>query len=190
MMTELKKLLTNGNASDRKSVVEVLARIGAAVTEQESSISPDIEVLYDQIVEDCKRDREAHLDMLLKLTQFAIMTLGPKFSKYMDFVFPLIIENAQILVVEEKMEGIKSAISINPDLTSILTDIEHTEEDDEDLLEIKKDVSSKNNRLSVTLKGLVKEREISFFYSIEVLFTHSLDERCLSEFRPSFRIKY
>ncbi len=95
-------MLANGDASDRKSVIEALSRIGAGIGDQKSSIEVDIEVLYDQVVEDCKRDRDAYIDLLLKMTDFGIVALGPKFAKHIPFMFPLLIENAIISVVEEK----------------------------------------------------------------------------------------
>lgn len=102
MMTEFKKLLASGSASDRKTVIEALTRIGAGVGEQKSAIEADIVTLYNQVVEDCKRDRDAHIDLLLKMTEFAIVVLGPKFYDYLPYVFPLVIESARAFEIQLK----------------------------------------------------------------------------------------
>jgi type III secretion system FlhB-like substrate exporter len=99
MMTEFKKMLS-GTADDRQSSIQALARIGAGIGEHKVSLEDDIEALYAQIVEDCKRDRMAHLDMLLKMTEFGVVVLGPKFSKFMPYVFPLVLEHARMAVDE------------------------------------------------------------------------------------------
>jgi hypothetical protein len=97
MMTEFKKLL-GGSAEDRKSVIEALARVGAGIGEHKESIETDIEILYEQLVEDCKKDRMAHIDLLLKMTEFSVVALGPKFSKHSPFVFPLVLEYVRMPV--------------------------------------------------------------------------------------------
>jgi hypothetical protein len=97
MMTEFKKLL-GGSAEDRKSVIEALARVGAGIGEHKESIENDIEILYEQLVEDCKKDRMAHIDLLLKMTEFSVVALGPKFSKHSPFVFPLVLEYVRMPV--------------------------------------------------------------------------------------------
>jgi hypothetical protein len=103
VMAEFKNLL-NGSESDRQSAIEALTRMGAGIGEQRTFIESDIEVLYEQLVENCKRDRTTHLDMLLKMTVFAVVSLGPKFSKFSSYVLPLVLENIQITVTENKAE--------------------------------------------------------------------------------------
>lgn len=99
------KILLNGSENDRQSAIEALTRMGAGIGEQRTFIESDIEVLYEQLVEDCKKDRTTHLDVLLKMTVFAVVSLGPKFSKFSSYVLPLVLENIQITVTENKAEG-------------------------------------------------------------------------------------
>jgi hypothetical protein len=97
MMMEFKKLL-GGSAEDRKSAIEALTRVGAGIGEHKASIENDIEILYDQLVEDCKKDRMAHIDLLLKMTELGSVMLGPKFLKHWPFVFPLVLEYVRMPV--------------------------------------------------------------------------------------------
>jgi hypothetical protein len=99
------KILLNGSENDRQSAIEALTRMGAGIGEQRTCIESDIEVLYEQLVEDCKKDRTNHLDMLLKMTVFAVVSLGPKFSKFSSYVLPLVLENIQITVTKNNAEG-------------------------------------------------------------------------------------
>ena len=98
MMTEFKKLLATGEASDRNTVSEALTRIGVGVGKQGSQIEANVAILYNQVIEDCKRDRDAHLDLMLKMTEFGSVVLGPKITEHVPFILPLIFEYAAISV--------------------------------------------------------------------------------------------
>lgn len=126
-MTTFKNLLAIGNKKDREAVIEALSRIGAGVGDQKESIAGDVESLYAQVVEDFKNDRPAHEELLIKLTEFGVTTLGKKFSKYLPIVFPVIHQHAvsEILNVPEGLMGAGEPIHENNN------DAENNNEDDE-----------------------------------------------------------
>lgn len=101
-MAEFKKLLIGKGEKERNATIEALGRIAAAIGSEASSLEGDIEALYDQIVEDCQKDRTTHLDMMLNMTKFTVIVLGPKFSKYMEYVFPLVLEHARAITTTEQ----------------------------------------------------------------------------------------
>lgn len=102
-MVEFKKLLVD-KEKERNAAIEALGLIAADGGSHASSLAINIEVLYDQIVEDCKKDRTTHLEMLLKMTQFSVIVLGPKFSKYLEYVFPLVLEHARSITTTERTD--------------------------------------------------------------------------------------
>ena len=93
-MQTFKRMLSAGNKQDREAIIEALSRIGAGVGEEKESIAGDVESLYAQVVEDFKTDRPTHEELLIKLTEFGITTLGKKFVKYLPVVFPVIHQHA------------------------------------------------------------------------------------------------
>jgi hypothetical protein len=106
-MSNFKNVLSKGNKKDREAVIEALSRIGAGVGDQKESIAGDVESLYAQVVEDFKNDRPAHEELLIKLTEFGITTLGKQFTKYLPIVFPVIHQHAiaEVINVPEGLEN-------------------------------------------------------------------------------------
>jgi hypothetical protein len=107
VMSNFKNVLSKGNKKDREAVIEALSRIGAGVGDQKESIAGDVESLYAQVVEDFKNDRPAHEELLIKLTEFGITTLGKQFTKYLPIVFPVIHQHAiaEVINVPEGLEN-------------------------------------------------------------------------------------
>lgn len=100
VISSFKNLLSKGNKKDREAVIEALSRIGAGIGDQKGSIADDVESLYAQVVEDFKQDRPAHEELLIKLTEFGITTMGKQFTKYLPIVFPVIYQHAIAEVVD------------------------------------------------------------------------------------------
>lgn len=94
-MNQFKKLLATGDKQTRTSVMEALGRIGSILKPaNKASIATDVAELYAQAVEDFKVDRKANEESVIKLTEFAVSSLGNKFEPFLSVVFPVILETA------------------------------------------------------------------------------------------------
>lgn len=92
---EFRKLLTLGDKNTRDFMMQIFGQLGAILSvENKSRIATDIAELYSQAVEEFKADRELNEEALIKLTEFAVNSLGKDFAPFLPIVLPLLFEKA------------------------------------------------------------------------------------------------
>lgn len=92
----------------RDSVMETLGRIGAVLSAtNKASIATDVSELYAQAVEDFKNDREANESLVIKLTEFAVSSLGNTFAPFLPIIFPILMEkaSADVIAFSDEMDS-------------------------------------------------------------------------------------
>ncbi len=100
-MKQFKKLLATGDKKTRDSVMEALGRMGSVLSAtNKASIATDITELYAQAIEDFKNDRKENEDLVIKLTEFAVSSLGQNFAPFVPIVLPVILEKATARIMD------------------------------------------------------------------------------------------
>jgi phenylpyruvate tautomerase PptA (4-oxalocrotonate tautomerase family) len=99
-MKQFKKLLANGDKKTRDIIMEALGRLGSVLSpENKVTIASDVTELYSQAIEDFKNDRESNEELVLKLTEFTVSSLGKDFAPFLPIVLPVLLENAAAPVI-------------------------------------------------------------------------------------------
>jgi hypothetical protein len=81
--------------------MEALGRLGTSLNvENKARIATDVKELYSQVVEEFKNDRESNEELVLKLTKFAVSSLGKDFTPFLPIVLPLLLQKASAATVD------------------------------------------------------------------------------------------